>query len=104
MIGSTFCPNVEEAIVMADIFYADLSYQILTETYAYPMEEMINELVGIMSLYFGFSFVSLAILVRSTWRATKTTVIKVRSLSTVTNEMDEFKNQYFNYFLGELII
>jgi hypothetical protein len=46
--------------VLANVFYNDLSYELLDETPAYPLEEMINELAGIFGLYFGFSIISLA--------------------------------------------
>lgn len=42
------------------VFYAALSYESIVETEAYPLEEMVNELVGIIGLYFGYSVTSVA--------------------------------------------
>lgn len=46
----------------------DLSYEMVEETETYPIEEMINELVGIFGLYFGFSVISMTPLFQLAWR------------------------------------
>lgn len=45
--------------VQLRVFYTALSYEIVVETEAYPLEEMVNELAGIFGLYFGFSVTSI---------------------------------------------
>lgn len=44
--------------------FTDMSYDLLEETAAYPLQEMVNELTGIFGLYFGVSVVSLARLLK----------------------------------------
>lgn len=36
-----------------------MAFELLNETEAYPIEEMINELAGVFGIYFGFSVISL---------------------------------------------
>ncbi len=48
----------------ASIFYNEPLFEMVEETFAYPLIEMINELVGIFGLYFGFSVISLAPLIK----------------------------------------
>ena len=54
------CPTEEERAVGCQIFYEDLSYDVLVEEDAYPLEEMINEMAGVFGIYFGFSMLSIA--------------------------------------------
>lgn len=50
-------------MVRVHIIFSDLSYVEMEEKDSYPLEEMINELAGVVSLYFGFSVASLAMFV-----------------------------------------
>lgn len=49
-------------MVRAHIIYNDLSYVEIEEKDSYPLDEMIGEFAGVISLYFGFSVVSVTML------------------------------------------
>ncbi len=57
-IGSNFCPYRNASQVQILLWYRDFTITKFVEVYAYPIEEMLNELAGIFGLYFGFSFIA----------------------------------------------
>lgn len=95
--GSNFCPSIEKSKVMVEVYYGDLSYRIMTEFEAYPLILMLNDMTGIFNLYFGFSMLSMSILLQTAWRF-QTKFKKTLSVSrSVNNEMDtlpEYKGSY----------
>lgn len=49
-------------MVRVGLYYHDLSVTYFVETEVYPLSEMLNELTGIIGLYFGFSMLTVAAL------------------------------------------
>lgn len=61
--GSAFCPSINQSRVSARIFYKDLTIKNIEEVEAFPFDELANELVGIAGIYFGFSAITVALLI-----------------------------------------
>lgn len=64
--GSHFCPSSAKSQVIVEIYYSDLSYRVINEEVVYPLKEMVNEWTGILGLYFGFSFLTVAAMIKGT--------------------------------------
>ena len=57
-VGTDFCPSLPNAKVHVDVYYSDLTYTVLNESLAYPLQEMVNELFAIFQIYFPISLLT----------------------------------------------
>lgn len=54
---------MNDSRVMVHVFYESFMVSSIEEIEAYPLSEMLNELAGIFGLFFGFSVITVAVLI-----------------------------------------
>lgn len=65
-VGSAFCADVADSMVMVSIFYHDMKMTNITELEAFSLFELLIQLSAIAGVYFGFSMLAFATLLTTT--------------------------------------
>ncbi len=73
------------------MIYGELAYTLITESVAYPLEEMANELAGVISLYFGFSCLSIVTFITETAKVVKQRIVRLNSASSIVTPVPRRK-------------
>lgn len=105
--GGDFCASKANSYVIVRLFYSDAQHYSSVEEEAYPIEELLNELVAIVGGYFGIAVLPLATIVLHCMQIARNRKTKAARRRTVISKEDNNLlaiTRYFNLTKNNLLI